>query len=435
MREFDITLKKAFQVGLRPDQTNPRNQEALVECRNARVEDLGLGFYEDISQTFTITLNWPYTQLKRFQKDFLLFDETTVYTLDTSDWSKTSVISGASSGLSWHGADFIDFVVLTNGNQRYLRDPSTGAYSLDSSLPEFKTCCECNGRLIAGNISNFHDCDSSFVAWSRIGDTTFEPDRRQEANYSPAWSGEIYNVKKLGKGFIAYGARGIRAFQISGTQFEQIQIADFGIASRDAVGGDEKQHVLMDDNGELWSLTADLKLSRLGYKEFFSPMIGNDIVISYNPNPGEFYISDNNSSFLLYKGLTEIYQMVNSVVFYDGSKIGVISDSADDYFYLKTEILDFGIRGLKKIEAVELGIDTAEDLSIAVDYRYNTSSNWSTSSFKRVNRLGNGYVGVEANEFRLIVKAADKADVNLDYINIRFKFPDKRMIRGTYNVG
>jgi len=430
MKEFRYTFQKGLTVGLRTSEVIRRNNEALVELKNARVSQYGLEAYDDISQPFTASVNWPYTSFKQLEDVALLFDETAIYEVNLSTWAKSTLASGITGDLSWHVADYVSYVIATNGSSLYERDPSAGTWSKNTSLPGFKTCDNVNGRLVIGNVSNFYDCDETFVAWSRVGEVTFEPDRKNESGYSPAWCGEVYHVKKFKKGFITYGATGIRGFFQAKQYFGQKEIAKFGIASRDAIAGTEDQHIFLADDGSLWQITGEFKLQKIGYEEFFRSMIGNDVVISYNPNPGEFYISDGNKSYLLYEGLSQVYQIPNGIAFYNGSKVSITDSSHDIAFYLVTTEFDFGVRGFKRLESIELGIDSEVEIYAAVQWRSKKRETWQTTSFKQVNSLGNVYIGVEAVEFRIVLRSYIKADVNLDYINISYKISDRRFIRG-----
>lgn len=433
MREFESRFQEGLTKGLREEKTNPRNSQRLTEARNVKIGPAGLETFADVTQPFTLAMNWPYTQLARMEREFLAFDKTDVYKVNPADWSKSTLISGATAGLTWHYADYINYVILTNGSEIYERDVSTGVYSKNTSLPSFKTCCNANGQLIIGNVSDHYDCDSTFVAWSKIGEVNFEPGERQEAGYSPAWSGEIYNVMDHPKGFIAYGADGIRAFFFTSQPgFGQQQLAGFGIASRDAVASDGTGQLFLDDTGALWYIDGEFKTKRLGYQEFFSGMIGNDIIISYNPNPGEFYISDGNKSFVFYKGLSEVMQAISSAEFYNGEVFGVVSYIFPDAFLVETDTLDLGWRGFKRIETLEFGGDSDVQLYAAVAWRNNKS--FQTSSWKRVNQHSIAFIGIQATEFRIKLKTDSDADVNLDYINIRFKLDDKRAVRGSYDL-
>lgn len=99
--------------------------------------------------------------------------------------------------------------------------------------------------------------------------------------------------------------------------------------------------------------------------------------------------------------------------------------------FVVTDITDFGVRGIKTIVAIELGT-AGQSLDVAVDYRYKTTRGFSTSRWKSVNSTGSVVMLVSGIEFRVRVKGDNLNLFDLDYITVRYKYVDKRMLRGVY---
>ncbi len=157
----------------------------------------------------------------------------------------------------------------------------------------------------------------------------------------------------------------------------------------------------------------------------------------------EFFICDDTYSYLLTKyGLCSMYQRVTSVVPIDGVVYGVSSDASgttDDEARIKTDRLDFGIRGLKTLTTMEAGIyhplGSTYHAYGTVDWRSNKTSAFQTRDWLLMNPDGIVTPMVTADEFRLGIKVDNYANVEIDSITSRLKLVDKRSVRGLYSVG
>ena len=63
MREFETTFAKGLKKGLREDDENPRNEEALVECLNAKPSEDGLIPIVAITTPMDVSMAWPFPQV------------------------------------------------------------------------------------------------------------------------------------------------------------------------------------------------------------------------------------------------------------------------------------------------------------------------------------------------------------------------------------
>ncbi len=160
--------------------------------------------------------------------------------------------------------------------------------------------------------------------------------RRVSAGFMPMdWQGTVQNTQPMEDIVIVYGTDGVsavRAYQEPVPTFGLTEnLLRVGIASRSAVGGDRQRQVFLDTRGVLWMIGGDLSLQRLGYREYFSQMLGNEVTISYEPGERVFYISDTNVSFALNEnGLCEWPQRVTSVFQIDGDAAGIFEDHLGD---------------------------------------------------------------------------------------------------------
>jgi hypothetical protein len=222
-------------------------------------------------------------------------------------------------------------------------------------------------------------------------------------------------------------------------------ISDVGVARGRPVAGDENHHIYVDTDGVVWHLTSDLKKERLGYEEFIKPLLNTDyynIFVSHDPTEDEFYISDGITCYLLGRsGLSRVYQSVKSIVAQSSLPVTSIvrskqaifgTNSADLSSVICTDSFDLGIRGIKTITGIEIGGYSTGTLSAAVDYKYNTNEGWTTSTYKTASRNGTVTPIVSGTDFRIRIKSSTSSDFDLDYIIVRAKLVDKRMVRGIY---
>ena len=108
--------------------------------------------------------------------------------------------------------------------------------------------------------------------------------------------------------------------------------------------------------------------------------------------------------------------------------------STDSEFRVTTERLDMEVRGIKTISGIDLGVTTngTQTLQVALDYRFDRSRAWATTSYFNVNKEGFVVIPASGVEFRVKVKSNDFADINLDTIRVHWTLSDKRSTRGVY---
>lgn len=102
--------------------------------------------------------------------------------------------------------------------------------------------------------------------------------------------------------------------------------------------------------------------------------------------------------------------------------------------YATTDAIDFGLRAIKTLVAVEVGLSSPSNCWVIVEYRHSTSDSFTTLAAVPVNAEGVAYVNVSAVEFRITVRAAtfSSSEPKISYMNLRWKLSDKRQIRGVY---
>lgn len=441
MREFGFTLDK-FTAGLRVDGSKI-NQDTLIECFNMVARVQGLVEMPEIYKLITAEVaSHPFPQVFLGSDHWILCTQTKIYSIN-SDWSLTLLITLSaaqySSESTWQIADFFTHVILTNGIVNVITNQTTGLWEVvspTSTMPTLGSVLNFNGQIVANPVSTWYDTTSNSLIWSAIGSSDFLVDQGNVKGYMPlARTGEVYKIMKLGEFIVAYGSGSITICKFHGTTLARVKTYPYGIASREAVGGNEDGHLFIDTAGNLRMINAELKMSKEMYQEFFEQMLGNEIVVSFNSIKNDFYISDGMLGYIkTIQGLSQTFQGVTGLEINAGVLLGFYTDLNDSSGYVTTDALDFGIRANKTVDVVEVGADASNDVYVAIDYKLTKSSGFETSDWVIVNNGGTVTIPVSGVEFRFRVKCDSYIGFKLNYILPRVKFDDKRFKRGKVNA-
>lgn len=336
-------------------------------------------------------------------------------------------------GLSWHIADFTDYVVFANGVEVYTFDKRDG-FGECEALPRFSTCCTFNGQLIGGGIigDNF-----SKVVWSKIGEARFSQDMMNDSG-SAILLGEVLSVRKLSGDVAVYTTQGVwrlRAVQEPVPGFGLLRETEIpGLASRSAVCGTDDTHVMIDSTGRLWQLTFGQPAKLLGFEEFLAPMLGHEIIATYRQDEQAFYFTDGELSFRWDgQGLSRTWQAVTSQWLDFGIPLAYFHDVDNKGFELISDVMDFGFRGKKTITGIEVGGSFDKPVFASVDWRAHNEKYFRSIPWKRVNPDGFVNMPVTAEEFRIKLMS-QSTQAELDYALVKYQITDRRNLRGQTRV-
>jgi hypothetical protein len=248
------------------------------------------------------------------------------------------------------------------------------------------------------------------------------------------WQGEVNTVKPLNEVVMVYGDGGCTALapynQEIGSTYGTVVLDKLGelgvpLANRGAVGGGDQAHFFIDDSGEAWFVGGDLSVERLGYSEFFSGMLANTIIVSYDPEVREFHIADGTDAYVWNGRLSKSPQMPTSIHFTQGGLVGVVTDVADpDTVTVTTNIIDFGTRRLKQIKHVNLSTSDTDPTGWTMDLEWRLAKNdsFTTLSGQTFWPDGTGaLVAVSGVEFRFTFTASDRDLVDLDRVDVEWE--------------
>lgn len=161
MREFTKVISEAFVNGLRPEDRALRNSPFLHEAFNVKARDVGLDFFEEITDPFSgnETVSFPFPQLYRGGNESLLLDETEIRTVDESGtpWTSSAITfdKAIPAGGVWHVADFKESWYLFNGEciLAKIKDDINANEFLVNTDVDTNTGTNFRGRCVLGGIN------------------------------------------------------------------------------------------------------------------------------------------------------------------------------------------------------------------------------------------------------------------------------------------
>ena len=438
MKEFPLSY--TFDKGLRNYRYSPIGKPGLTDCFNIVPRYGKLVGHVPVVDPFdgAVSVVWPFPQLFRLERGIFLAERNAIYTVDTVDWTLTKVADTSNGGL-WNVVDAYDYVIFSNGVQVFTGVCPCSDLEENTSILKGTTMCFHKGQVYVGAPDDYGDF---FVAISKVGDITFTHDKMNTASTRPVnVKGEVYSLRSLGDHVIVYGSNGIVSLtpttgpSPAPVSYLQRLLAHYGIISQGAVGGDSNTQVFVDSSSTLRMITPDLKITELGYQEYLENLTGSEIVVSYDPGTGDFYISDSTTGFILTQfGMAKISQLVTTCISEGGATLGIFDETSSVEPYLITDWLDMNSRGMKNINAVEVGLTTNDTTKGSVsfyvsnDYR---DSGYLSPAFP-LNIRGCAMSKVTGNAFKARLDFDDYVDLELSYMTLRWGLSEKTFIRGKY---
>ena len=509
-----LNLTPFLMSGLAVDARLTKNVPGLQECKNLVVRGGKLMQAEpafSADQTAAVEMDWPFPQVFKGHSSFYLAYDVALYSLSESwvpteiltyDPASPSTLKPLGGGGAWHFGEFGNCTAFWNGFEVVVAktDIDTGVrkyFAYTDFIAHTGCFVEGRGQCVTGRLENvaggnpaWYDywetlansisgsvnlaLDSDLnraVWWSSIGggDVTalFEdPSTREgfeaqalraESGYTKMpWSGDVLAVKQLGKFVIVYGENGITALNpvsVPMNTYGQIHVAGFGIMERSAVGGDLAIHSFVDVEGYIWTLDAQLALTRKGYKQFMEDSRDDaelgPLMVSYDPGENEFYYAysdaagDTPKAYILSSGgLSRVEQVLSSVqtapALFDtrlvGMFQGVRSDYEDQAFEVVTNPFDMGVRAIKSLETIEVNTDNVTSLQVRVAARNGSSDAFVQGPWINCAPDGSAFPTSSGVEFQVGIKGSlsSLANVNstVDSLEVDWMRIDSRNVRG-----
>jgi len=459
VREYELLIDKALDVGLSPFRRDKFNEQVLSRCYGLRVSQQGIGPYVELSNPIALLVyyDWPYPQVVVGEGYTLLIDrnvtagnEDKVYVVTLIGgmlaYSVAATLSHAiyGQGHLMEVADFSDYALMTNGNVMVYYDPTLGGgwtiTTGTANIPLLDTVCNFKGQIVAGGAqSAWHDCDSTFYLWSKIGSADFTPERDGEAGYRRCpYGGDIYHVRRLGDSVVGYSSEGVTLLTPVNDPmptFRFTELVPHGLVNRGAVDGDLNQQMFLCKDNTLRMITKE-GVKELGYRQFMSQLRdSSDILVRYDKRTKNFYIGTEDKTYLYSGyGLTEIPQHPSAVWYLSdfSNSSYMLPATVDDYTpEIVTNWFDMGYRGQKTIATIESDARPLTNGEVAVTYD-NSLGPEETSNYMPVNNQGVGTLTASGCQFKFHLRFDADSNFQISYIKSRYKMTDLRSIRGIY---
>jgi hypothetical protein len=154
MNENELMFKAGLGKGLRGNERNARNSQALIVSNGLIPEDgalVSVPALEIISGIELLGEVFPFPQVHDGQAHVVVMGQTKIW--EFVDDAFVLVLSGLTPGGIWTVADFYDYIVMTNGKVMIKRDPVTHTWGLisDVLIPLGSCVCGVNGQLFIGS--------------------------------------------------------------------------------------------------------------------------------------------------------------------------------------------------------------------------------------------------------------------------------------------
>ncbi len=441
--EYVVTLSDELKVGLAHSSVNTLNQPGLYDCANFRPTKEGLEPVKVLENPFTTDrLDWPHPMIYEGKACDLLLAKGSIHAINKDvKWTTSKLCSVAGAG-TWSVADFVSFLLLSNGTSLLMYNCTTGVVTEHdfSYIPKSNYICNFRGQLICGGIkSSWYDADTTFAAWSRIGSINCTPAEDNVRGYAPLQVGEVYAVSPIGKVAVAYGSEGVCAMlPVSEpvVTFGLQNLKSVGCAGLGCVGFGKHRHIMIGEDSHLWNISEKLEMEDLDYFTYIRDLDTDNVVITYDRLKDDFYISDGTRGFILSPvGLSYIDKMPTSV--YNLSvenSMAVYGSSGMDEAMLVTNPMDFGSRGKKTIGGVDLGINSREAVYVAADWRNRAQDIFVRSPWKRCSPAGYAMLNVTGVELRLCIRSESFVDFKIDYAKLGIYYHEQVNRRGHVNT-
>jgi hypothetical protein len=476
---MDIPTLPSLATNVAPTISHPfpqvldgRGQTFLCNANTINTLNLGNGTYTPLTTydafnkaNVKALTGGGYWHMADFDSTYFLFNGIDMVFRDGRD----NYISGSTPRTYTQ-----DVVRITTGTSHRGRIVMGGFRPTPQWISAWQTLFATWDNLLPSNLQYpFAEIDTNWVFWSSIGGFDFplafiypeiimegfpigasgvftdtfgksfflELLKRNELGWMPMrWDGEVLCVKSIGNNVAVYGNNGISILLMTNGNLQQdvpptfgiMDMSRVGVMNRACVAGDDRMHIFLGNDYRLYSM-AEGKIERLDYQEHMSRLIGASTVITYDSVENQYFISDGVTSFLLNtSGLTEVTIKPTSVIPYRGVSVGVFNPVFNEEVEIQTQVFDMGIRGIKTVASVNLGMQTDTPVYVAIKTRYGPGEDWITSRFVKTNKEGNVTLRVSGVDFIVIIKADDYTEFTLDSIQVKWQASDKRTIRGIY---
>ncbi len=340
--------------------------------------------------------------------------------------------------------------------------------------------CLFKGQVLLGGSYNTTEAtfpsDSRIVRWSEIGAFRFlgatANTKKNEAGFAYMGTSSdetVMALLPLKNSVVTYTTMSVSLLSPVASpaptySFDTL-LSNIGIMNPLAAAGDGRNKQLyVDREGELREISMGqygqgYVSTALGYRHIFKPMqedfsitTGKGlIVVTYNQDEDEFYISNGLRSFVYTgSGLTEIGVAITSVINLRTSLIaqelfidsctsnffgGASKIMGSEYVYIETDVVDFNLSAIKTIQQVEIGGSIGSNSGIMIKWRNSRSEAFRSTGWVRCSPNGVSTPIVSGTDFKICIMSSPVESVEINNITVEWKLTDKTSVRGNYASG
>lgn len=211
-----------------------------------------------------------------------------------------------------------------------------------------------------------------------------------------------------------------------------VQLTNFGISTQGASIMLGNSLYFISTDGRLFNINRENAFGLLGFKEYLSRLQADRIVMATDPSKGDIWIHDNKEGFVLRSDALAHCELMPSWTYRDveGQLLGNENKLLED-FEFETHEFDLGIRAIKQLQSVELGMEDAGRTTVLIKSRFDRDEVYYTSEEFQVNQEGVATPQFCGADFRVVVRGELYPETVVDRMSVRWKAGDRRFIRGT----
>jgi len=271
---------------------------------------------------------------------------------------------------------------------------------------------------------------SNWIAWSNIGELNFNIDSSNVAGKMPiGFKGFIYAIEQLGdsKLIFVYGDSGIAVITPQDLFYKKGLVSKVGIKGNGAVVNTGESHYFINTVGELYRVSGDGKIVKLGYREFLSQMPLP--YMSYDDVNSLVYICDGTLGYVYSEDSESLGTgpvNITGVKWQDDNMwVGASNTIAHPAFSIVTDIYDMGTRKGKTISGLALTVSDPTGLNAAIDFRLSSKDPFTSTPTLGVGPDGNVKLPCYGVEFRFRIGGTTVAeDLKIESIIVKGRIHD-----------
>lgn len=461
MREFELLIDRAFTRGIRSNPQEGLSLQTLYTAYNVKAGKHGLEPYSVITMptawNLTLPNYWPYPMIhtgvggtSHAITKQVSDGKIRLYKINSNNTVtlKHTFSAGVLTSTVIDIADFGNYVMFVTDAYSLAFDVEAEAYTPDWDIAypvmiPTELCCNFRGQFIYARPKVFSSDlpipqynANKYVGYSNIGSIVIRTSQQIEAGSSfiPT-SGEVLRILPMADHIIVYCSDSIWALSPKREPvftYSPTLLYGEGIAWKHAVDGGTQHHVAILASGEVLMIDNGLKVINLDFSERFNVPYSTTAV--YDAQYNEWRISDTTTGYILSgKGLTSCNQRVTGIL--QNTNYGAVISGTDYSVRFKTDVLNFGMAGIKTITGIEVnGQEYPLGGTVSVDYKYDLKSlTFMTSPEVPINPMGWVAAPVSGMEMRVNVTFSGASNVYLRHLKIRWKMSDIRSLRGIYS--